>query len=76
MINHFYNGLGDIGELEIFTDGGPSVARLMHCGVSSWDGSLHGIRMPSLAIPADVLYDRFEGTTENCIVWLKQKGFV
>ena len=56
-ITKFFDGFGNIGELEEFTDGGPNVARLMSCGVSSWDGTIDGIRRPSINIPPDTLYD-------------------
>lgn len=75
------NGTDHLAELEYYDDGGPNVARLMIVGCNalpkSWtvDDIRFGNINININIPPSTLYDRFEGTTEECLAWIEAKGF-
>jgi hypothetical protein len=74
----FFDGRGNIGELETYSDG-VCVARLMRPGISrstvvfSKDQRVTMLRNDGRE--PDLLYDRFEGKREDVVAWLTEKGF-
>lgn len=75
MITKYQDWKGNLAEIETYDDIGPSVARLMRCGVHEYKGTIDGLRRAPINIAPNVLYDRFEGTLEQCVEWVKGKGF-
>lgn len=77
-IHKYFDGRGNIGELESYPDG-MAVARLMRPGGSnatvgvSADGRV-GVLHYQGRNP-DVLYDRFDGAQQDAETWLESMGF-